>query len=61
MSFTNLPPLKDMILAKVLCPFLTSLPYQTANFFPEQKNPPYWLDNLTKPGKEKPEKRIYPW
>jgi len=50
-----------MILSRALRPLLSSLPYQAATFFPEKKNPPYWLENLGKPGKEKKFPRLYPW
>jgi hypothetical protein len=50
-----------MILSRALRPLLSTLPFQTATFFPEKKNPPYWLENLNKPGKEKKFPRLYPW
>lgn len=50
-----------MNLCRVLRPFLSSLPFQSASYFPEKKNPPFWLENLTQSGHKKKFPDIYPW
>eukprot|EP00116_Pleurobrachia_bachei_P004867 sb/3465129/ len=51
-----------MLATRVLSPFISRLPnlQQSATFFPEKKDPPYWLENLTQPGHQKKFPRIYP-
>lgn len=47
---------------RVLYPLISRLPnlQQSATFFPEKKDPPYWLENLTQPGHQKKFPRVYP-
>lgn len=47
------------MLSRIARPLL-SLRYQAASYFPEQDKPPFWLENLSKPGHQKPVKNINP-
>jgi len=48
-----------MLLSRLTRP-LSCLHYQVATFFPEADKPPFWLENLSKKGSEKPVINIYP-